>query len=233
MNKSNHSAASADAAGAGLIASMLASDGLHTHGIYRAVNVGPVESFRDEYVRTRDELWQLEASPAARLFRAKRILALRSKLAAIPIEEKWSAEAPNIVTTVGKNDILDKYLAGSAYTASPRMLLKGTGTAVIADTQASHASWLEQGLANAPTYTGNRPTPAFSAASGGVKSTSSAVAFAITSTGTVFGVGINNGGSATKDDTTGILVSAGDFTGGSRAVINGDTLSVTYSLTLT
>lgn len=142
----------------------------------------------------------------------------------------WRDHIDNLVTTVGKNDILDKYLAGSTYTATPVMGLKGTGSAAAGDTQASHAGWLEQGLANAPTYTGNRPVPSFGAAAAGVKATSAAVAFAITSTGTVHGVFINNGGSATKDNTTGVLFSAGDFSGGSRAVISGDTLNVTYSL---
>ena len=142
----------------------------------------------------------------------------------------WEDVIENLVTTVGKNDILDKYLAGAAYTQTIRMGLKGVGAAVVGDTQASHASWLEQGLANLPTYTGNRPSPAFSGASAGVKATSAAVSFAITGTGTVGGCFINNGGSATKDDTTGVLFSAGDFSGGSRAVISGDTLNVTYSL---
>jgi len=142
---------------------------------------------------------------------------------------KWRDVIENLVTTVGKNDLLDKYLAGSGYTATVRMGLKGAGTAVVGDTQASHGAWLEQGLANAPTYTGNRPTPSWSAASGGSKATSAAVSFAITSSGTVAGVFINNGGSATKDDTTGVLYSAGDFSGGSKVVANLDTLNVTYT----
>lgn len=142
---------------------------------------------------------------------------------------KWRDTIKNLVTTVGKNDLLDKYIGGSGYTATPRMGLKGAGTAVVGDTQASHGAWVEQGLANAPTYTGNRPTPTFSAASSGSKATSSAVSFAITSSGTVAGCFINNGGSATKDDTTGILYSAGDFSGGSKTVANGDTLNVTYT----
>ena len=111
------------------------------------------------------------------------------------------------------------------------MGLKGTGAADVADTQASHAGWLEVGLANAPVYTGNRPTPTFSAASSGAKTTSSAVTFAITSSGTVAGCFINIGGSATKDNTTGTLFSAGDFTAGSKTVTSGDTLSVTYTAT--
>jgi hypothetical protein len=109
--------------------------------------------------------------------------------------------------------------------------LKGAGTAAVTDTQASHAGWLEVGLANAPVYTGNRPTPTFSAAASGSKTTSSAVTFAITSSGTVAGCFINIGGSATKDNTTGTLFSAGDFTAGAKTVTSGDTLSVTYTAT--
>ena len=144
---------------------------------------------------------------------------------------KWADEIDNIVTTVGRNFTLDTAFGNTAGGAVV-MGLKGTGTAVAADTQASHASWLEVGLANAPTYSGNRPTPAFSAASSGSKATSSAVSFAITSTGTVAGCFINIGGSATKDSTTGTLFSAGDFSS-SKAVVSGDTIAVTYTATLT
>ena len=142
---------------------------------------------------------------------------------------RWRDEIRNLVTTVGKNDLLDKYLAGSGYTASVRMGLKGTGSAAAGDTQASHGGWSEVGGANAPAYTGNRPTPSFSAASGGSKATSAAVSFTITSPGTVAGCFLNVGGSATKDDTTGVLYSAGDFTGGNKVVGASDVLSVTYT----
>lgn len=142
----------------------------------------------------------------------------------------WSDKIDNLVTTVGKNLILDTILAGSSFTATVVMGLKGTGTAAAGDTQASHAGWSEVGGTNAPAYTGNRPTPSFSSAASGSKSTSAAVSFAITSSGTVAGCFININGSSTKDNTTGTLLSAGDFSGGSRSVINGDTLNVTYSL---
>lgn len=147
-------------------------------------------------------------------------------------EVKWRDTIDNLVVTAGKNDILDKYLGlGAAHTAV-RIGLKGAGTPNAADTMVSHGSWLEQGLANAPTYTGNRPSPTFSAASGGSKATSSAVSFAITSSGTVAGCFICMSGSATKDDTTGTLLSAGDFTGGSKTVSSGDTMNVSYTLSL-
>jgi len=144
---------------------------------------------------------------------------------------KWEDDIINLVTTVGKNFTLDTTLGNTAGGAVV-MGLKGTGTAVVADTQASHASWLEVGLANAPTYSGNRPTPSFSSASSGSKTTSSAVSFSMTSTGTVAGCFINIGGSATKDNTTGTLFSAGDFSS-SKSVVNGDTIAVTYTATLT
>jgi len=144
---------------------------------------------------------------------------------------KWEEPIHNLVTTVGQNLTLNTILGNSAAGAVV-MGLKGTGTAIAADTQASHASWLEVGLANAPTYSGNRPTPSFAAAAAASKATSSAVSFSMTSTGTVAGCFINIGGSAAKDNTDGALFSAGDFSS-SKAVVNGDSIAVTYTLTLT
>jgi len=144
---------------------------------------------------------------------------------------KWTDEIHNIVTTVGRNFTLNTAFGNTAGGAVV-MGLKGTGTAIAADTQDNHPSWNEVGLANAPTYSGNRPTPSFSAASAGSKATSSAVSFSMTSTGTVAGCFINIGGSATKDSITGTLFSAGDFSS-SKSVVNGDTIAVTYTATLT
>lgn len=146
-------------------------------------------------------------------------------------KEKWRDVIHNLVTTVGKNDILDKYLKGSSYTQTIVMGLKGAGTAAAGDTQASHGGWTERGGTNAPAYTGNRKAVTMGSASSG-SSVSPTQAFAITSSGTVDGCFINNGGSATKDDTTGVLFSAGDFSGGAKTVGNGDTVNVTYTLSV-
>jgi hypothetical protein len=143
---------------------------------------------------------------------------------------KWKDEIKNLVTTVGKNDMLDKYLAGSSWTTGTvYMGLKGAGSAAAGDTMSSHAGWSEL---NASASSGVRQSVSFSAASSGSKATSSAVAWSITGSATVAGCFIVVGGASTNGNTTGVLFSAGDFSGGSRAVVNGDTLNVTYSASL-
>ena len=142
--------------------------------------------------------------------------------------EAWKRVDSNVVTNVGRNDILDKYWRGSRYTQPVVMGLAGTGTKAAANTQSSHAAWNEVGGTNAPTYTGNRKAVTMGAASS-QSSVSPQQTFAITSSGTVAGLFMNNGGSSTKDDTTGVLVSVVDFTGGDEAVNNGDSLLVTYT----
>ncbi len=143
---------------------------------------------------------------------------------------KWKDDIHNLVTTVGKNLTMDTVLGNSAAGAVV-MGLKSAGTAAVTDTQASHPTWDEVGSAFSPTYSGSRKTPTFGAASGGSKSTSSAVVFSMTGSGTVAGCFINIGGSAAIDDTTGTLFSAGDFTAGSKTVTSGDTLNVSYTAT--
>jgi hypothetical protein len=195
------------------------------HGEYTVTHLRPDPTKLSEFM----PLWDAR-NAAIEVGDKAEELRLTSEMRVYQIEVGETETFPNLVTNVGKNDILDKYLKGATYTQTIRMGLKGTGAAAGADTQASHAAWLEQGLANAPTYTGNRKDVTMGNAASQV-STSPTQAFAITSTGTVFGCFINNGGSATKDDTTGVLFSAGDFTGGSRAVVNLDTLNVVYTLT--
>ena len=146
---------------------------------------------------------------------------------------KWRDEFPNVVTTVGKNAMLDQYLAGSSWTTGTvYMGLKSTGTAVAGDTMSSHASWTEL---NITASSGVRQSIAFNAASGGVKAGTAAVSWSITTAGptTVAGCFIVVGGTSANGNTTGTLYSAGDFTGGNRSVVSGDTLNVTYSTTLT
>jgi hypothetical protein len=150
---------------------------------------------------------------------------------------KWSEVIENLTTNVGRQSLLNSYFANTGGGAVVMGLM--TNNAVPAsipaytDTQASHTGWFEAGAANAPTYSGTRKTPAFSAATNANPSvlvTSAAVVFTMTGSGTVTGAFINIGGSATIDNTTGTLFSAGNFTAGSKTVTSGDTINVTYTL---
>lgn len=151
--------------------------------------------------------------------------------------ELWREEFDNLVTTVGKNFMLDQALAGSSYTAAEFMGLISSAsfTAVsAADTMASHGGWLESGSANAPTMSSTRQTCAWSAASAGVKALSAGLTFTFTGTGTVQGAFITGGSGAvaTVGSTAGTLYSAGTL-GTPQPVISGNTLTVSYSTTLT
>jgi hypothetical protein len=160
---------------------------------------------------------------------------------------KWEDTAPNLVMAVGKQALFDFYFGatgtagGTASGANYLGLCGGTATYTAADTMSSK-TWTEVGGTNAPAYTGNRQQISWTAASSSGTSpsnvtskTGGAVTFAMTSSGTVNGCFINSGASAsaTKDSTTGVLYSAGNFTGGSKTVANGDSLAVTYTTTAT
>jgi hypothetical protein len=156
---------------------------------------------------------------------------------------KWEDTIDNVVTTLGKNFLLDRALAGSSYSAvGPFMGLISsvsyTGVPVAADTMASHATWYE---VSATTYF---PTVAarltcnggWNSAGSGSKALTSALSFSIiTNAGTVKGCFLvtDTGAVATLGSAAGTLYSAGVFTGGDKAVGVGDTLQVSYTATLT
>jgi len=137
---------------------------------------------------------------------------------------RWEDGFPNLVVTTGKNDLLNKYFLGSAYTAAFYVGLKGTGTIAAGDTMASHAGWSEiTGYSNAT-------RPAFSPASstaGSSTNSASPATFNINASNTVAGCFITT--SSTVGGTAGTLFSAADFAS-SRAVLSGDTLTVTYTV---
>jgi len=140
-------------------------------------------------------------------------------------KEKWRELNNNLVVTVGLNAVLTEFFKGSSYTATWCIGLKGTGTPQAADTMASHSTWSED--AN---YTESaRPTIVLGTpSSGSVDNTASKANFSINGTTTLYGAFLVN--SSTKSGTSGVLYGVVDF-GSSRAVISGDTLIVTVTLT--
>ena len=150
-------------------------------------------------------------------------------------KEKWSDTFHNLVVNQGLQDMNSKYFVGAGYTAAWYLGLvqgPGSGTTFAAgDTLATHAGWTE--LVPGTAYTGNRQTATFGTATTAdpsvIANTASPASFAMLVNGTVVAGAIL---ASVSSGTSGILFSAGDFTGGDKTVDNGDTLNVTYSFSL-
>lgn len=139
---------------------------------------------------------------------------------------KWEDDFHNLVVNVGLKDLNDKYFSGSSYNATWYLgLVNSSATYAAGDSMTSHLGWTE----NVSYTQAARPTLAFGGSTTADPSviTASSVTFTINATATIGGAFVSN--SSTKSGTTGILFSEGNFTGGNRAVISGDTLNVTYS----
>lgn len=147
---------------------------------------------------------------------------------------KWEDEAPNLVVNVGLQDMNAKYFTGVAYTATWFLGLYGSGATnspAAGNTMSSHSSWTEvtaYSQATRPTCTFGTPTTANPSVA---TNSASPATFSINATTTVGGAFLTS--NSTIGGTTGTLYSAADFSApGDRAVTNGDTLSVTYTLSL-
>jgi len=202
-------------------------------GRYGVECVGPVEEFRSRYVLLRDRILSFKQMGKVRRFLQRTNIARTlSEFAAISMEVKWIEAFDNLVTTAGKNDMLDKYLAGSSYTAAWYIgLISSTSYttgAAVGDTMSSHGGWIE----DVEYSQAARVTTAWSAAAAGSKALSAACVYSINGDGTTIkGCFLNS--VSTKSGTTGTLFSAGLFTGGDKVLANGDTLNVSYTATLT
>jgi hypothetical protein len=157
---------------------------------------------------------------------------------------KWTTKAKNVVTDVGANQLLDSAF-GSGPVAGPFLGLISsvgyTGIPVTGDTMGSHASaghvWNEAGNgSNYPLWStpasNARVAVSFAAAGTRAKALSSVASFVISGTGgTVKGCFLvfGSGAVATNNNTSGVLYSAGVFSGGDKVVGVGDTLQVSYS----
>jgi hypothetical protein len=142
--------------------------------------------------------------------------------------KKWEETIDNLVTNEGLNDVLDKYLKGSAYTASFFVgLTDSTPTPAAGDTMASHAGWAE-----VTAYTeGTREALTLGTVSGqSVDNSASKASFSINADTTVIGGGFVTTNS-TKGGSTGTLYSVAAFTAADKSLDNGDTLNVTVTAT--
>lgn len=153
---------------------------------------------------------------------------------------KWEDKIENVVTDVGANQLLDSAF-GSGPVAGPFLgLISSVGYSTppaVGNTMASHTGWSEAGNgSNYPNWStpssNARGTMTFAAASARAKALTAAISFVIaTNGGTVKGcfVVFGTGAVATNNNTSGVLYSAGLFSGGDKVVGIGDTLQVSYS----
>jgi len=145
---------------------------------------------------------------------------------------KWTDTFHNLVMNEGVQDMNTQYFKGAAYTASPFLgLVTGPGsgtTFAAADTLASHAGWTESSA-----YAGSRKAVTFGTATTAnpsvITNSASPSSFVMNATVTIAGAFL----CTVASGTSGVLFSAGDFTGGDKNVDSGDTLNVTYTFSLT
>ena len=147
---------------------------------------------------------------------------------------KWEAEKHNLVVNEGLQDMNTKYFTGAAYTAAWFIGLYGAAASnnpAASDTAALHAGWTEVTAYSQAT----RPAATFGTATTAdpsvISNSASPATYSINGTTVVGGAFLisNN----TKGGTTGVLFSAADFQSpGDRSVVNGDTLTVTYTFSL-
>lgn len=145
---------------------------------------------------------------------------------------KWTDTFHNLVMNEGVQDMNTQYFKGAAYTAAFYLgLVTGPGsgtTFAAADTLASHAGWTENA-----SYTGSRKAVTFGTATTAnpsvISNSASPSSFSMNATATIAGAFL----CTVSSGTSGVLFSAGDFTGGDKFVDSGDTLNVTYTFSLT
>lgn len=142
---------------------------------------------------------------------------------------KWEDSFHNLVVNEGLQDLNNKYFKGVTYTAAWYLGLvtgPGSGTTYAAgNTLASHSGWTEF-----TDYSGNRKAVTFGtptlADPSVIENSASPSQFLISGAGgTVAGAFL----CSVDTGTSGILFSAGDFTGGDKIVAAGDTVNVTYT----
>lgn len=144
---------------------------------------------------------------------------------------KWADNAYNQVTFQGKNGMLDTYFAAGTPPATWYCSLITAGTETTAGTYAVPV------VTEITTSSiAARIAMTWSASSAGSKS-SATVVFSILNTVTITGNMVVSGGTGVlvlgnTAATNGILFSAGTFTGGSKSANNGDTINVSYSISV-
>jgi len=139
---------------------------------------------------------------------------------------KWRDTIKNLVVDEGLDDVLDKYLKGSSYTAAHYVgLTDGTPTFAAGDTMASHTGWTEVTAYDETV----RQDATWGTVSGkSVDNSANKAVFTISTNSTVVG-GAFLATDSTKGGTTGTLYGGGAFSAGDKTLDDGDVLNVTVT----
>jgi len=164
---------------------------------------------------------------------SKTVRTLAKKLRnTIPYTSTVKRGVGNLLTTVGINDMLDKYFSGTSYSVNLLFGLIGsvsTGVS-ISDTMSSHPGWSETIGYEGP----GRNYAYWDSASGGSKyghlSSGEPGGFLATAGYSIRGIFLTDNWA--QAGTTGMLVSAGLLTGGIVTVVYGDRIFIEYTMTL-
>ena len=152
--------------------------------------------------------------------------------------EKWTDTFHNLVMNGGLANMNGAYFAGTAQTTTWYLGLvtgPGSGTTFSAtDTLASHGATGSGGWTENTDYTpSGRKAVTFGSATSAnpsvISNSAAPTSFSMNGTATIAGAFL----ASVSSGTSGILFSAGDFTGGDKSVASGDTLNVTYTFSLT
>ena len=178
----------------------------------------------------KSEGFKLQGKYKAELFRpygiariSRRVASFFYKHGKLFHEKVWEDEFVNTVVNEGLQHVLDTvFSAGAGISPWYLGLTDGTPTVNAADTMASHAGWVE-----VTDYTGARKEWVEVRSGQSMTNAASVAVYAIDGTATVGGAFLNEDASG----TAGVLMSAGALTGGDRAVVNLDTLNLTYTMT--
>lgn len=136
---------------------------------------------------------------------------------------KWVETAKNIITNAGLDHALDVVFHAATQVSPWYVGLKNAGDVAAGDTLSTHAGWTEN-----TNYTGDRKEFVEAAASGqSITNSANKATFAINADAqTIAGAFLCSAASG----TSGTLFSVVNFTGGSKACDNGDTLECTYTV---
>jgi hypothetical protein len=148
---------------------------------------------------------------------------------------KWFERMDNLVVNVGL-----QYMAGTALDGTTSRITQwylglwgagGSNDPAAGNTMASHGSWTE----NTSYTNATRPQAQFAQATTAnpsvVTNTNNKASFTMNAATTVGGAFLTS--DSVKGGSSGTLFSGADFSGGDRSVVNGDTIQVTYTFSLT